>query len=140
MTRKVWHPIVACALASLITACSGSGNDVRQTAFAASSGSSTAAITFDQKTQWSCGDAGLQAVFAPTFTDDSLVAAIRSAIADPDKPDADFSVIAPIESFYTSFESRALCMTLVGDATSADAGTLVAQLRSSGNVVSVRRR
>jgi len=142
MTRKVWHPIVACALASLITACSGAGNDVQQTAFPADAGSGTSAtaVSLDQRTEWSCKDADLQAVFAPTFTGDALVAAIKSAIADSAKDDAEFSFVAPIDSFFTSFEANALCMTIVGDSSSVEASALMSQLRGSGNVISIRRR
>lgn len=142
MTRKVWHPIVACALASLITACSGSGSDVQQTAFPADadSGTNATAVSLDQRSTWSCGDADLQAVFAPAFTGDSLVAAIKSAIADPAKADAEFSFVAPINSFFTAFEANALCMTIAGESDAPEASALVAQLRSSGNVISVRRR
>jgi hypothetical protein len=140
MTRKVWLPIVACALTSLVTACSGSGSDVRQTAFPADTGTSASVVSFDQKATWSCKDADLQAVFAPAFSGDSLVAAIKSAIADPAKVDAEFSFVAPINSFFTSFETNALCLTIAGDTGSAEAASLVSQLRASGNVVSVRRR
>jgi hypothetical protein len=140
MTRKVWHPIVACAIASLAVACDGSGSDVRQTGFAADSGVSAALAAFDQKVEWVCGDADLQALFTPTFVGDALVATIKAAIADPQKTDAEFSFVAPIDSFYTDFEDHALCMTIVGDSDSTEASALVSQLRASGSVVSVRRR
>lgn len=140
MTHKVWLPIFACALASFVTACSGSGSDVRQTAFSADTGTSASGVSLDQKAEWSCNDADLQAVFARAFTGDSLVAAIKSAIADPAKVDAEFSFVAPINSFFTSFETNALCLTIAGDTGSAGASSLVSQLRTSGKVVSVRRR
>ena len=71
-----------------MTACSGSGNDVRQIAFRADTGTSASAVSFGQKATWSCNDADLQAVFAPTFSGATLAAAIKSAIADPAKADA----------------------------------------------------
>ena len=140
MTRKVWHPIIACACVALITACSGSGSDVQQTGFDADSGVSATVAALDQKATWVCGDADMQAVFTPTLVGDALVATIKAAVADPQKADAAFSFVAPIESFYTDFEDHALCMTIAGDSASAAASALVSQLRSTGNVVSVRRR
>jgi hypothetical protein len=140
MTRRVWHPIVACALVSFGVACSGSGSDVRPTAFAAGSGESATAVSFDQKSDWVCDDADLQALFAPSLVGDALVAAIKAAIADPKKPDAEFSFVPPIESFYTEFDAHGLCMTIGGENNSAAVTALVSQLRASGNVVSVRRR
>lgn len=87
---------------------------------------------------WSCGDADLEAVFAPSFTGDALAAAIKSAIADPHKPEATFSFVAPIVSFFTDFNDRALCMAIEGPVDTADAVALVAQLRASGKVTAVR--
>ena len=43
-------------------------------------------------------------------------------------------------SFFTSFETNALCLTIAGDTGSAGASSLVSQLRASDKVVSVRRR
>ena len=141
MTRRVWHPIAACAIAAaLAVACDGSGSDVRPTGFAPDSGVSAAVAAFDQKVAWVCDDADLQAVFTPTFVGDALVATVKAAIADPQKTDAEFSFVAPIDSFYTDFDDHALCMTIVGDSNSVETSALVSQLRASGNVVSVRRR
>lgn len=140
MTRLLRPPVVACAATLLVAACSGGGSkDVRQTAFQ-TSGSSAVTAQLDTTATWSCGDADMQAVFAPSFTGDSLVAAVKSAIADPKKSDASFSFVAPIDSFSTDFEARALCIKLRVSSTAEETDALVKQLRRTGNVLTVRAR
>jgi hypothetical protein len=139
MARTLWQSFAACALVSTLAACSGAKSDVRPTAFEADSGRTTGvAVAFDQDVRWACGDANLQAVFTSSFTGDALVAAIKSAIADPKKADAAFSFVAPIDSFSTAFNERALCMTISADKSAPETAALVAQLRATGNVESVR--
>lgn len=143
MTRKLRRFAAACTLAALAVACSGSSSDVRETAFPADGAASAVgsdSTGFDTTLAWSCGDADVQAVFAPSFTGDALVAAVKTAIADPAKADASFSFVKPIRSFTTEFDARALCLTIEASADTAATQALVRQLRSSGNVISVRRR
>lgn len=139
MTRKVLHPFAACAAIAVLASCSGANSDVRKTAFEPT-GANKVSSELDSGAEWSCGDADLQAVFSPSFTGESLVAAVKSAIADPAKADASFSFVDPIESFYTQFDARALCMQIETQATRPQTDALVAQLRRTGNVVSVRAR
>ncbi len=134
MTRNLCRFVSAFVTVVVVVACSGGSSDVRETAFAAD----PTPVTFDQSVAWSCGDADLQATFAPTFTGDALVAAVKNAIADPAKTDATFSFIKPIDSFETNFDSRSLCMHLTGATSSPSAEALVRRLLASGNVVSVR--
>lgn len=140
MTRTRWQPLAAFALVSMLAACGGSKSDVRQTAFSSDTDGATRAVGFDREVAWSCGDADVQAAFSTSFTGDALVAAIKAAIADPKKPDATFSFVDPITSFFTDFDNRALCVTIDRAAGPAETDALVRQLRASGNVVSVRAR
>lgn len=143
MTRKLRRLVAACTLAAFAVACSETSSDVRETAFAADGGVGASAPRggeLDDALPWSCGDADLQAVFAPSFTGDALVAAVKTAIADPAKADAAFSFVRPIESFSTEFDERALCLSLEGSADTTSTENLVRQLRASGNVISVRGR
>ena len=140
MARRLWQPFAAYVVISTIAACGGSHSDVRQTAFAQGVATSLRIVGFDTDVPWSCGDSDLQAVFGPSFTGESLMAATKSAIADPKKPDASFSFVNPIVSFFTDFPSRALCMTLEVTVTPSATDALVKQLRVSGNVTSVRAR
>ncbi len=140
MTRHLRHSIAASAATLLLAACGGGGkSDVRQTAFEPS-GVSGVTAELDTGVAWSCGDADMQAVFSPSFTGDALVAAVKAAIADPAKTDATFSFVAPIDSFATDFEARALCMNLRVSTTGDETDALVKQLRRTGNVLSVRMR
>lgn len=139
MTRQLLPSFAACAAIIVLASCSSAKNDVRQTAFEPS-GSNPSTAVLDTGATWSCGDADLQAVFSPSFTGEALVAAVKSAIADPKKADATFSFVAPIDSFSTEFISRALCMKLTVSASAAETDSLVAQLRRTGNVVSIRSR
>ncbi len=140
MARRLWQPFAAYVVISAIAACGGSTSDVRRTAFEPGAGTSVRTGGFDTDAPWSCGDSQLQAVFGPSFTGESLVAALKSAIADPKKPDASFSFVNPIESFFTDFPSRALCMTLDVTAPSSATDALVKQLRLNANVTSIRAR
>jgi len=137
MTHRLWRWTTAFTLSALCMSCGSTSSDVRQTAFHPSGGAVRSA-SFDTDAAWLCGDADLEAVFSPSFTGDALTAAVRSAIADPRKQEATFSFVAPIESFFTDFNDRALCMRIDGPVDSADAVSLVAQLRSSGKVTAVR--
>lgn len=140
MTRHLRHSLAASAAMLLVVACSGDAkSDVRQTAFEPS-GASGVTADLDSGVTWSCGDADMQAVFSPSFTGDALIAAVKSAIADPRKTDATFSFVAPIDSFSTDLESRSLCMRFRTASTSDDTDALVKQLRRTGNVLSVRMR
>jgi hypothetical protein len=140
MTPKLRRLAAACALAALAVACSGSPSDVRETSFPAPGASVPVRTGLDTDAAWACGDAHLQATFAPTLSGDSLMAAAKRAIADPAKADANFSFVKPIESFSTVFDARALCMRIAGPTDSPAADALVRQLRASGNVISVRSR
>ena len=140
MARKVWQSFAASALVAANAACGGPSSDVRQTAFEPDSSGVERVVGFDTGVRWSCGNADLQVVFASSFTGDALVAAVKSAIADPKHPDAAFSFVAPIDSFFTDFENHAVCVTLHPGANSAETSSLVKQLRRSGNVSTVRGR
>ena len=140
MTRLLRHSLAASAATLLLAACGGgSKSDVRQTAFE-SSGVSGVTAGLDSTATWSCGDADMQAVFSPSFTGDALIAAVKTAIADPKKADAAFSFVDPIDSFSTDFEARALCMRLRVSSTAEETDALVKQLRRTGNVLTVRMR
>jgi hypothetical protein len=140
MTPKLCRLVAACTLAAAAVACSGSSSDVRETSSPLPGGSAAVRTGLDTDVAWVCGDADLQATFAPSFSGDALIAAAKSAIADRAKPDATFSFVKPIESFSTMFDARALCMRITGPTDTPAAEALVRQLRTSGNVISVRAR
>jgi hypothetical protein len=140
MTPKLCRLVAACSLAAAAVACSGPASDVRATSSPAPGASGAVRTGLDTDVAWACGDADLQATFAASFSGDALIAAAKSAIADRSKTDATFSFVKPIESFATAFDARALCLRISGPTDAPAADALVRQLRSSGNVISVRGR
>lgn len=140
MTPKAWAMGVLCVSSLSVAACSSQPDNVQATAFVGESTETVISAEFDADVPWSCGGAHLQAVFAPSFPDRTLIDAVSSAIADPSKPEASFSFVSPIESFTTDFESRSLCLTLNESVEAESTKSLVRQLRATGNVIAVRAR
>lgn len=90
MTPKAWAMVVLCVSGLPVVACSAQPDNVQATAFADEPAATAVSAELDVDAAWTCGIADLQAVFAPSFPDRTLIDAVSSAIADPSKPESTF--------------------------------------------------